>query len=669
MRHLLVRQSYNLWIVLALACACEAVWLIFVNLGFFMDTIQYLRYANELVGHDMTYQFNAIIGHDQDATAIARRTIGYPLVLLLAGVPFTGSLIGVIILQAAMAIAMLLLAYKTLEPFGRRVAFITTLVLIASLEPFTYSKAMLTEQTFKFLLLLLIYLTSRAYGRPSQPLLAGIAGVNVLLTLVRPQASLVAILVFAMLAIAHPRRFLSMAGYSLVVITSVGFCSLGAALYIASYAPLELPENLQRTETTFRGQLATLLLYHLYVSRSGGTAVLAEKGTERAALRSVMQAYASQYPQEWTTLPPNHYFGVFAGNPSGWVDAVFHSPNPYYFNMIKVAVSTLGKSKDPEQKSAADHLIRRVLVEAYRGEPQLILSFVRRYVLGSATSSGAQISWSQYYTAGRSQFSAANGPASKEILDLVKMYISDFPSYPPARWRNYPGGTDQLVNDVFSQQPAEENFWFFWEVVDRLKGRLESGPLFFNSLWEFGDIYYHKTLLSLDKLAEMLIGMPSNYALGKRAYDDAGTFMLTTSMIDLPERMQDEIKSGLQPARFNRVLSNSPHYRSYVKWYTVLWLIMRDILNLTIVATMLFCFRAGTGWIAALIGLIVLYNDMVVALVTDTYIRYIQATIPMSIVLAGLSINSCARALRAKWLLAGSGANSHDYLAPNTKLR
>lgn len=198
---------------------------------------------------------------------------------------------------------------------------------------------------------------------------------------------------------------------------------------------------------------------------------------------------------------------------------------------------------------------------------------------------------------------------------------------------------------------------------------MESGPLFFNSLREFGDFNYYKTLLSLDKLAEILIGMPSYYSSGKRSYDDAGLFMLSMSAIDLPERMQNEIKSGLQPARFNRVLSNSPYYPSYLRWYTALWLIMRDILNLTIVATMLFCFRAGAGWIAALIGVIVLYNDMVVALVTDTYIRYIQVTIPLSIILAGLSINSCARALRAKWLLAGSGANSHDYLVPNKTFR
>ena len=138
----------------------------------------------------------------------------------------------------------------------------------------------------------------------------------------------------------------------------------------------------------------------------------------------------------------------------------------------------LSKVRAPRTEKAADHLIGRVVFEAYRSEPRLVLSFVSRYVLGSATSSGAQISWSQYYTAGRSQFSATNGPASKEIAELAKMYILDYPNYIPAAWKDYPGGIDQLIKDVFSQ-PSEQNFWVLWEIVDRLKGALQKRRAFF----------------------------------------------------------------------------------------------------------------------------------------------------------------------------------------------
>jgi hypothetical protein len=41
-----------------------------------------------------------------------------------------------------------------------------------------------------------------------------------------------------------------------------------------------------------------------------------------------------------------------------------------------------------------------------------------------------------------------------------------------------------------------------------------------------------------------------------------------------------------------------------------------------------------------LIGLVILYNAAVVALVTDTDIRYIDVMMPLSIALAGLSFGS-----------------------------
>ena len=175
MRYLALRQSRNFWLIFGLACVSEILWLIFVNVGYSMDTTQYIRYANVLVGNEITHQLNATIGYDEDVKSVARRAIGYPLLLLLGGAPFTGSLIGIVLIQAAMAVAMPLLAYKTLELYGPHLAFITALVLIGSLETVAYSKTILTEQSFKFLLFLLIYVAGLARRRPSGPLLAATA--------------------------------------------------------------------------------------------------------------------------------------------------------------------------------------------------------------------------------------------------------------------------------------------------------------------------------------------------------------------------------------------------------------------------------------------------------------------------------------------------------------
>jgi hypothetical protein len=645
MRQVLSRQSSGFWAIAALAGVCEALWLALVNVGFFMDSLSYLRYADVLIGRAMPFQTNAVIGHEMDLYAISRRTIGYPLMLLLGGVPFSGSLIGIVAIQAAMAVAMPLLFYKTLEPYSRRAALIGAIILIVTLEPFNYSKAILTEQSFKFLALLLIYLATLAYREPTRAKFAAIAAVCILFGLVRPQGSLVAVLVFGMLLLAHFKHWKSLAAHFFAVVLGLGISSFGSALYLVSQAPVEIPGNLQRPARTLPSRVKTLLLHHLYTVHDGGTSALdAKNGPERSKLRSVLQAYAEQFPMDWTPLAPKHYFGAHADNPTHWVDEIYRNPNPFYLNMIKVAVGAFTASNNEELSRAADGLILRVIWETYSREPRYILSFVTRYLLGSATSTGAQISWSQFYTSRRAPFGENNGPASKEILDLAKIYISDFPGYPPQQWRDYPGGPDKLVNDIFIQQANEGNFWFFWGVVDHLKGRTESGPIFYKSLWEFPDIYYLKSLLFIDKLTEFFFGMPTNHQSGNRIYDDGSIFLFSfTPEYDVPARMREEIESGLQPSAFHRLILGSPHYGSYVRWYTLLWLVARNVIHLSILATLLFCFRVGAGWPAALIGLVILCQASVIALATDTAIRYVDQILPLSILLAVLSVSSLLR--------------------------
>ena len=301
-----------------------------------------------------------------------------------------------------------------------------------------------------------------------------------------------------------------------------------------------------------------------------------------------------------------------------------------------------------DSKGATDHLFSRVIVETYRDEPQLLWSFFVRYVLGTATNNGYLISWVQYYTAGLSEFRPTNGPQSAQIFDLVKTYFKDFPDYMPTQWRNHPGTTIETIASDISQQPDEDKFWFLWEVIDRLKGRLESGPIIIGSLFEFDNIFYLKSVLLIDKLAEAFLGVPTNNRLGKLGYDDASVFMYATSSVDLPQTMRDEIASRLQPERFNRVIARSPYYQAMIRWYTASWLIMRNVLNIAIVATLPFCFIAGTGWLAALMTLIWLGNIAVVAVITDPYIRYVDAVVPLSMMIAALSVASLLRALKAR---------------------
>jgi hypothetical protein len=80
-----------------------------------------------------------------------------------------------------------------------------------------------------------------------------------------------------------------------------------------------------------------------------------------------------------------------------------------------------------------------------------------------------------------------------------------------------------------------------------------------------------------------------------------------------------------------------------VKGYTWLWLALRNATNVLAVATILFCFLTTTRWPATLMAMIIVFNALAVALAADSYIRYIDHTLPLSITLAGLTISAFRR--------------------------
>lgn len=652
---MLSRQSLSFWGVATLAALGEAAWFAFVNVGVFMDSLQYLRYADVLIGRANPYFLNATIGHVQDFDAIARRTAGYPLLLLLGGVPFRGSLIGILAIQAAMAVAMPLLVFKTLEPYSRRFALIGAIILIVSLEPFNYSKAILTEQSFKFLSLLLIYLAVSAFRAPRGAKFAAISVVGILLALVRPQGSLMAALVFGMLLLVHFRRWKQLIIWFSATALGIGLSSLGTAIYLVSYVPVEFPLDIQQKAGAISPGIQRLLLYNLYFSHHHGVnALSAEGGPERAVLRRLLEAYATLDQPTWTRLPPEHYFGGSSHDPIDFVDAIYRNPNPYYFNLILYAVSTLDVSGDAQIRTDATGIIPRVIWETYRTNPYYLLSFFSRYFLGSATSAGPQVAWDSLYITGAAPFLPENGPASREILDLVKIYIADFPNYTPSQWRKYPGGVDRLILDVFTRQPREANFWFLWAIADTLKGQLEASSIFAQSLSEFPNLLKVEDKLALQKLREFFFGKPTVYYTGKRSYDDATLFLgldissnYSQFFQDLPETMQQQIGSGVRLAKLPAVDGISRG--GFIDLYTSAWLIIRNIINLIILLTLPFCFLRGAAWPATVIGLVILYNAAVIILLGENYIRYIDAIMPMSILLAALSMSCCFKSWRPVW--------------------
>lgn len=102
--------------------------------------IHFVRYAEAIV-HGTTL-----------APEIASRDAGYPLLIILSGLPFTHSLIPLLLIQAGFAILLPLLIYEGLQRLSPMIAFYAGLASIAMLSPFYFMKMIHHDQAYIFFL-------------------------------------------------------------------------------------------------------------------------------------------------------------------------------------------------------------------------------------------------------------------------------------------------------------------------------------------------------------------------------------------------------------------------------------------------------------------------------------------------------------------------------------
>src|ERR1700690_655441 len=89
---------------------------------------------------------------------VAQREVGFPLLYILGGFPFTHSFIGITLIFAAFAVLMPVLVYWSLMRASPTIAFYMGLVCILSLAPFTYMKFFYPDQADMFFNLLAVAL-------------------------------------------------------------------------------------------------------------------------------------------------------------------------------------------------------------------------------------------------------------------------------------------------------------------------------------------------------------------------------------------------------------------------------------------------------------------------------------------------------------------------------
>jgi hypothetical protein len=118
-------------------------------------------------------------------TPLFERDIGMPLILLLAGYPWTHSLVGVTIMQVLMGIAIPILAYLSIRPWFPRTAYYVAIVSSLSIAPFILSKTIHHDQPYIFFMMLSVFLTNRYVATCRSGYLYGISLSVFALSLIR----------------------------------------------------------------------------------------------------------------------------------------------------------------------------------------------------------------------------------------------------------------------------------------------------------------------------------------------------------------------------------------------------------------------------------------------------------------------------------------------------
>lgn len=139
---------------------------------------QFFQWADQIVG-----------GGPLDP-AIAQRDVGYPLLLVLSGWPWTHSLYGIVAIQLGFSALMPVLVTLALLPFNRFGAMLTGVAAALSLGPVYYAKMIHHDEAYVFWVLATATALSAFIATKRYRYLYLFAGVCLLATLTRPAGML-----------------------------------------------------------------------------------------------------------------------------------------------------------------------------------------------------------------------------------------------------------------------------------------------------------------------------------------------------------------------------------------------------------------------------------------------------------------------------------------------
>jgi hypothetical protein len=453
--------------ILALGLTVGIVWQCTTPIEFTGDSVGYLSIANWLARLEPAIPFYPY------------RPAGYSLILLATGVPWLSTFKFLMAIQTILAALIAVIVYRIIEPFGRRVALIVSLIAIASGTSTIHSSQVMTEQVFMFLLFLSIGLAA-SLVKPSVhhiALLYAFAIVSFMVTMVRPLAAPVFWVTLLLLVVFARNRLRHFVGAALV------FCFL-CTVHIV------LDDALQKNvPTQFAGETGPqdaqerrFLHGYFRIQRDMIETQSADRYMHYRTVRELQSVMSAAIKRDYQAADPNvrrmvHSLGLQGRDADEMSRRLFSEPDWHHANYILASL----RAGPPETRlrlltSFADEFGTSGLKGAYttlRENPLWLINGPSRGA-GYAKFSLAynalrhfnfERSWSQQVRPSLVQ--RANGPASAYLFSVLEQYLIEHPNVlvdrePPELFKSYENEPRRIAEALFEN--PNDQFAFFMSI-------------------------------------------------------------------------------------------------------------------------------------------------------------------------------------------------------------
>lgn len=355
--------------LLSISIAINAIILFVYPIKIYGDTLSYINHAHILLGGDLNSSIPYLY-----------RSFGYPLILILTGVIHFETFYILIFLQFLMASVVPLLVYYILCSFNHKRAFAYTLLLIASLVPFVFMNTALTEQSFIFFILLVVFLSVRFWETKNAIYLIYQIPLLVILALIKPYGFYLGIILSVF------QIFLALRKWYIPLLSIIVFISVVSFfnhyiynIHLKGYdksnrfgITLFLQVYLNQNEDVYN----TIKSNDSFIRIKNKLLPVLTNSNYRDILYEEIE-YQKTLSSTYSSLPNVYFdlFGKFENNPEALIENIYRQPNIFYEKFQRrILKKTIGIEK-------TDELLLALAIDLIKNNPSKTIIFTLKNIV------------------------------------------------------------------------------------------------------------------------------------------------------------------------------------------------------------------------------------------------------------------------------------------------